>query len=143
MSATIFLILRVLGTASLYAFLGLGFYLLWRDLKREAGWAAAHQPPTISLLRQVGEAPQTLRFNIQEVIIGRDPACDCVLEESTVSAQHTRLLFRRGQWWVEDLRSTNGTTLNLEPVTAPMVVASGDELRCGQASLIITVGDHS
>jgi len=142
MSATILLVLRMLGTASLYAFLGIGFYLLWRDLKREAGWAAAHQPPAITLLRQVGDAPLTLRFNLPEVIIGRDPACDCVLEESTVSAQHTRLSFRRGQWWVEDLRSTNGTFLNLEPVTAPLVIANGDELRCGQASLIITLGDN-
>jgi pSer/pThr/pTyr-binding forkhead associated (FHA) protein len=141
MSATIVLVLRILASASLYAFLGLAFYLLWRDLQRQAGVVASRQPPALTLARKGGDDPLSQRFNLPEIIIGRDPVCDCVLDDSTVSAQHTRLSFRQGQWWVEDLRSTNGTFLNLDPVAAPLVITSGDELRCGQAALTITVGD--
>ena len=74
-----------------------------------------------------------------ELTIGRDPACNCVISDSTVSAQHARLVFRQGQWWVEDLRSTNGTYLNQELVLDPLVITSGDHLRCGQAQFVITI----
>jgi pSer/pThr/pTyr-binding forkhead associated (FHA) protein len=141
MSAIIVLILRGLATASLYAFLGLAFYLLWKDLQRQTTLVATRRPPTLTLLRQAEEEMLALQFTLPEVTIGRDPACDFVLDDSTVSARHTRLSFRQGQWWVEDLRSTNGTFLNLEPVAEPLVVANGDELRCGQAIFTITVGD--
>jgi pSer/pThr/pTyr-binding forkhead associated (FHA) protein len=141
MSGPVLLILRIALAASLYAFLGLAFYLLWRDLKEQTSLAASRQSPVLGLLRQAAGEMTPSRFNLPEVIIGRDPACDCTLEDSTVSAQHTRLSFRQGQWWVEDLRSTNGTYLNEEPVTTPMVITSGDQLRCGQATLTVTVGE--
>ena len=141
MSGLVLLILRALLAASLYAFVGLAFYLLWRDLFRQTRPDATRLPPTLTLIRVDGLEQAHLRFTVSEVVIGRDPACDYVLEDSTVSAKHTRLSYRQGQWWVEDMRSTNGTYLNQEPVSAPLVITNGDELRCGQAILTITVGD--
>lgn len=141
MSGLVLLLLRALLAASLYAFVGLAFYLLWRDLFRQTRPDAFRLPPTLTLVRVDGLELANLRFTVSEVVIGRDPSCDCVLEDSTVSAKHTRLSFRQGQWWVEDMRSTNGTYLNQEPVSAPLVITNGDELRCGQAILTITVGD--
>jgi pSer/pThr/pTyr-binding forkhead associated (FHA) protein len=126
---------------SLYAFFGLALYLLWRELQGQSKPAALYQPPAMTLIRIIDEEPVRLRFTTPEIIIGRDPACDFVLEDSTVSAKHTRLSFRQGQWWVEDLRSTNGTYLNQEPIAASLVVTSGDEIRCGQVALTITVGE--
>lgn len=141
MSGPVLLILRVLMAASLYAFLGLALYLLWRDLQGQIKPAASYLPPALTLIRITDEEPAPLRFTAPEIIIGRDPACDFVLEDSTVSAKHTRLSFRQGQWWVEDLRSTNGTYLNHEPITTSLVITSGDEIRCGQVALTITVGE--
>jgi hypothetical protein len=143
MSGPVLLVLRLLMAASLFAFLGLAFYLLWRDLRQQATLLSSQQHPGLSLQRSPinGEAPN--RYNLIEVLVGRDPSCDCVLDETTVSAQHTRLSFRQGHWWAEDLHSTNGTFLNQEPVTGPVVVASGDELRCGQVVLIISIGETS
>lgn len=143
MSATILLILRVLLAASLYAFIGLAFYLIWRDLQQQTLPSASRLPPTLTLVHITDEEPVPLSFTTQEIVIGRDPSCDFRLEDSTVSAQHSRLTFRRGHWWIEDLRSTNGTSLNQEPVTTPMVIASGDELRCGQITLMVTIGESS
>jgi pSer/pThr/pTyr-binding forkhead associated (FHA) protein len=65
-----------------------------------------------------------------------------VLEDSTVSAQHSRLSFRQGHWWVEDLRSTNGTYLNNEPISASLVITNGDEIRCGQVVLTVIIGEN-
>jgi pSer/pThr/pTyr-binding forkhead associated (FHA) protein len=141
MSGPVLLILRAVLAASLYAFLGMAFYLIWRDLREQARMSTSRQSQTITLRRQIGDDALSLSFTLAEIVIGRDPACDFILEDSTVSAQHTRLLFRQGHWWVEDLRSTNGTFLNQEPVTSPLVITTGDDLRCGQATLTISLGE--
>ncbi len=44
--------------------------------------------------------------------VGRDPVCDLVLRDQTVSRQHASLQQAGGQWSVTDLGSTNGTTVN-------------------------------
>ena len=143
MSATILLILRVLLAASLYAFVGLALFLIWRDLQQQTSPTASRLPPALTLIHITDEEPVPLSFTSPEIIIGRDPTCDYTLEDSTVSAQHSRLTFRRGQWWIEDLRSTNGTYLNQESVTTPMVIINGDELRCGQVTLTVRIGESS
>lgn len=142
MSGVVFLILRLGLTLGLYAFLFWALFTLWRDLQGQVKGLSARQPPPITLLRLVGAETVPLRFAGPEVIIGRDPVCDCVLNDNTVSAQHVRLSYRQGQWWVEDLRSTNGTFLNLERVVVPLVVTSGDQLRCGQEVFTILIGDQ-
>jgi pSer/pThr/pTyr-binding forkhead associated (FHA) protein len=142
MSGIVLLILRVLIAASLYAFLGLALYLLWRDLQQHSKLSISTQPPVLTLIRYSDEEPVANRFTVTEVILGRDPGCDFVLEDSTVSAQHSRLSFRQGHWWVEDLRSTNGTYLNNEPISASLVITNGDEIRCGQAVLTVIIGEN-
>lgn len=47
-----------------------------------------------------------------ELLIGRHPACDVVIDADTVSRRHARLTFRDGGWILQDLKSTNGTRLN-------------------------------
>jgi two-component system, cell cycle response regulator len=66
-------------------------------------------------------------------IIGRDTDADLVVPRSAVSRQHGRL-FRdeQSQWWVEDLKSTNGTFVNEQRVTA-VRLAEGDLVRFGDA----------
>ena len=51
-----------------------------------------------------------------ELVIGRHPSCDVVLDADTVSRRHARLVFRDGSWILQDLDSTNGTRLNGHPV---------------------------
>jgi pSer/pThr/pTyr-binding forkhead associated (FHA) protein len=65
-------------------------------------------------------------------VIGRDAGSDVVVGDPFVSAQHAELRFRRGQWWLRDLGSSNGTFLNGEPVQAVVVVRHGDVLQCGR-----------
>jgi hypothetical protein len=141
MSGLILLLLRIALAISLYAFLGWGLYTLWQDLKEQASTLVSRQPPPITLSGLLAVESGPYRFITPEITIGRDPACDCTLDDQTVSAQHTRLSFHQGQWWVEDLRSTNGTFLNQESVVAPLVITNGDELRCGQVVFSISIGE--
>jgi len=141
MSGVILLVLRIILTVALYSFVGWAIWLLWRDLSRQSELLEAHQPPSLFMEREFQGDPQPMRFSAMEIIIGRDPACDYTISDSTVSARHTRLVFRRGHWWVEDLQSTNGTFLNHQAVDEPVVITSGDKIRCGQVTLKLAIGE--
>jgi hypothetical protein len=52
----------------------------------------------------------------EELLIGRSRSCDIVLASPEVSRRHARLFFRDGSWIVQDLTSTNGTSVNGAPV---------------------------
>lgn len=131
MSGPILLALRLLLAAALYTFLAWALWIMWRDLRQQTRQLAALAPPPLILTLKNDGAEQIYRFSTAEVIIGRDPTCNLRLEDKTLSARHARLSYHHGHWWVEDLRSTNGTLLNAERVNEPMVTTGGDLLRCG------------
>ncbi|MBL7163645.1 MAG: FHA domain-containing protein [Anaerolineales bacterium] len=137
MSGVVLLILRAAMAITLYAFLGWALWLLWRDLKHRQNTLVFQQVVPLSVNVEIGEITRVQHFTSAEITIGRDPNCECAIDSKTVSTHHARLSYDRGQWWVEDLESTNGTLLNQEPVTSPTVLAPGDQLRCGKATLTI------
>jgi len=125
--------------ALLYAFLGWAIFILWRDLKRQGELIAARQPPPLILSTDSDGPPLTRHYTAPEVILGREPSCDFPINDQTVSAHHARLSYRQNQWWVEDMASTNGTYLNGESVTSPVVITHGDTLRLGQVGVKIAI----
>jgi serine phosphatase RsbU (regulator of sigma subunit)/pSer/pThr/pTyr-binding forkhead associated (FHA) protein len=62
-------------------------------------------------------------------ILGRHPDCTICLDQGAVSRQHAKIEFREGDYWVEDLRSRNGTYVNSAPVIAPRRLQTGDRLK--------------
>lgn len=138
MSAPFLLFLRASMTLSLYAFMVWAFLLLWRNLKTQSELLAIRKTPPLALTFTNSESKQLTRhFRHPEITLGRDPHCEVYLENETVSAQHARLSYHHGQWWLEDLNSTNGTTLNGEPVDTATIVISGDKIHCGKAPLTV------
>jgi pSer/pThr/pTyr-binding forkhead associated (FHA) protein len=140
MSGPVVFALRLLLTVSLYAFLVWAFMSLWRDIKLHSSLLAARNIPSISLALARADQVQQVRHSLRsEVTIGRDPACECPVEDDAVSARHARLSYHHNQWWLEDLDSTNGTLINEEKLAIPTVVVSGDEFRCGKTLFTITL----
>lgn len=139
MTAILLLILRLAMVLALYAFLGWAVYTLWRDIKRQSELLAARRIPKITLVSQFGDESISSDFVVPELVLGRDQTCDLILDEKTVSAEHARLSYHHGNWWVEDLHSRNGTFLNLELLAAQAVLTSGDELQVGQVKLRIEI----
>jgi pSer/pThr/pTyr-binding forkhead associated (FHA) protein len=78
-------------------------------------------------------------FSQPEIMLGRDANCDFSVGDDALSAHHARITFHHGQWWLEDLNSTNGTYLNREKLTTPAVVITGDEFKCGNTTFSIRV----
>ena len=143
MSGPLVLALRLLMAAALYAFLALALWTIWQDLRLQGQNALARKIPAIRLeVRIRKRAPFSRIFNKPEIILGRDPVCDLLLEDETASARHTKLSFHHGHWWIEDLQSTNGTRLNKTRLTTPTVLTAEDEILCGKTKVIINMGGN-
>ncbi|MCU1675658.1 MAG: hypothetical protein JWM93_416 [Frankiales bacterium] len=69
------------------------------------------------------------------VTIGRADDSTLVLDDTYASTRHARLIQREGQWYVEDLGSTNGTYLDRARVTTPTPVPVGVPIRIGKTAL--------
>ena len=49
--------------------------------------------------------------------IGRDASCELHIDDPKISRRHARVIPQSGIWYIEDLGSSNGTSLNGELVT--------------------------
>ncbi len=137
-----FLILRFLLAAALYVFLGWALWLLWTRLRQQVSKPLRSQIPSLTLTQQSADG-RLFRTARPDVIIGRQPGSDLHLEEGTISARHARLAYHHGQWWVEDLHSKNGTFLNETRISEPLVITTGDVLRCGELSLNVDIAPNA
>jgi len=71
----------------------------------------------------------------QPILIGRADDSTLVLTDDFASSRHARLTNRGGQWYVEDLGSTNGTYLDQQRVQGPLLINPGQPIRIGQTAL--------
>ncbi len=143
MSGPIVLALRPTMAIALYGFLGWALFMLWREIQRQGQALANRRVPGISLMvRPEQSAPVLKHFFQSEIILGRDPGCDIPLSDDTVSTRHAHLTYHHNQWWLEDLASTNGTTLNEVIVSMPTVITSGDEFVCGSTHITVSLSEN-
>ena len=75
----------------------------------------------------------TLPLTTSAILIGRAPSCTLVLDDDYSSSRHARIFPSGGQWFVEDLGSTNGTFLGTHRVEEPTPVPPGAHVRIGQS----------
>ena len=139
------LLLRIAAAIVLYLFLLGVVAVMWRDWRTVARQAdQSHQASTRSLGRLVVvDSGQTEHspgqsFPLGVVTgLGRAPSNTVIVEDNFASSEHALLSLRNGRWWLEDLGSRNGTRLNGERLTAPAIVAMGDEIGIGSLRLRI------
>jgi hypothetical protein len=67
-------------------------------------------------------------------VIGRSQRCDYVLADPNVSRRHCELHLRGPDWYLTDLGSTNGVTVNGKRVSSSRL-SPGDEIVVGTSSL--------
>lgn len=82
-----------------------------------------------------GGGPQSTDLVPPETLIGRDAGCHIHIPDSSVSHRHARIYHSDGEWYVEDLGSTNGTYVNDRPLTRPVVLRPGDTVAIGRSML--------
>ncbi len=139
MIETIIFALRLLFALLLYWFLFRLMRVGWREL-RELSLAPTENAPSQAQLAVVSvpepDPMQGTWVQLQPLTtIGRSPGNTLVLADRGISAQHARLVQRRGRWWVEDLGSTNGTWVNGQRVVRPVPIGPGDILQVARTVL--------
>lgn len=73
---------------------------------------------------------------VATLLLGREPACDVVLDNPGVSRRHARLdVLADGDAWLTDLRSTNGTFAGGRRVRTVTTLAPGDDFAIGPIRL--------
>jgi hypothetical protein len=70
-------------------------------------------------------------------VVGRHSDSTLVLDDTSVSAEHAELTVQRGRWWVRDLGSTNGTTLNGAVIPGMAAVDNDDVVQFGRVAFRI------
>ncbi len=67
------------------------------------------------------------------VTLGREAINDVVLSDPEISRRHARLFVQDGQFFLEDLGSTNGTFINGRRVHAPTRLQDSDVIEFGES----------
>jgi hypothetical protein len=75
--------------------------------------------------------------------IGREQACDLLIEDLTVSRMHARLERAGDGWLLTDLGSTNGTRLNGWRIREPVPVRAGDRVTFGSAVFVVCADERA
>ena len=72
----------------------------------------------------------SLALNKESISIGRDSSNDIVIPEESVSSLHATIEYKNGHFYLEDHRSTNGTSLNGREIkeNEPFRLKSGDKI---------------
>ncbi|MDC0675880.1 FHA domain-containing protein [Nannocystis radixulma] len=85
-----------------------------------------------------GQPRKELRFAKDVVVVGREAEHDLQLNfEDGASRQHARLSNERGQHYVEDLGSRNGTKVNGKRIAAKTAIKPGDEVEVGKVKIYL------
>lgn len=82
------------------------------------------------LQAEVGpDSGRTIELVLPKAVMGRHPHCDVVVDVSAVSRRHAQILQIAGDFYIEDLKSRNGTYVNNELVKGRRSLATGDVIR--------------
>ena len=74
----------------------------------------------------------------QECILGRHRSSGLQVKDEAASRQHAKVYVADGLWWVEDLGSANGTSLNGAKISSRKRLRNHDKIGIGQTNIIFS-----
>jgi pSer/pThr/pTyr-binding forkhead associated (FHA) protein len=98
----------------------------------EAGGTLRELPPGKALVIQIGDERHTFGADFS---VGREGSL--IIDDDFASSQHARFLTVRGLWYIEDLDSTNGTTLNGRPILSVQLLRRRDKITIGHTVMTV------
>jgi pSer/pThr/pTyr-binding forkhead associated (FHA) protein len=119
----------------------------WEDApeQEQQAWRAAVSVVTAQTGKTISEAPRSRPLVIQtgderqsfdtEFTVGRQGRL--VINDGFASGHHARFRLIRGLWYVEDLGSTNGTSLNGLRIHATQRLKKGDKIKIGHTLMVV------
>lgn len=98
----------------------------------------ADSAPVSATAQLIGPSGERLPIS-DGAILGRDPDCAIRLLDEGVSRQHVQFRYAHGAWYLQDLKSSNGTFVNDMHVTAT-ALRNGDRIDIGPFVLEFRIG---
>ena len=92
------------------------------------------RPPRARLVIARRGEEREIVLDQSELTVGRDTSTGVAIDDPLASRQHCRIVREDGQFWIEDLRSLNGTQVNGETVNKRQL-ASSDRISIGETVL--------
>jgi diguanylate cyclase (GGDEF)-like protein len=71
--------------------------------------------------------------NLTEFVLGRSHDAYINIQDETASWNHCRLIRKHAYWYIEDLKSTNGTYIDTRKIIGRQPIQSGDCFKVGQS----------
>lgn len=100
----------------------------------------AFESPRFPAWIVVGNSPIVMSFSPdQSILIGRSNKCLLRLDATDISNEHARLGFESGQFWVEDLGSSNGTFIDGSQLSGRQEIDPETRVMIGGHTVIVGV----
>jgi hypothetical protein len=134
------LLLRIVFIFLLYFFVFQVIRVMLKEMRvlamRGAGQNAPSSDESIGALLVTDAGESNMRrgdvFDLDPVtVIGRHPRATIVVDSAFMSSEHAQLSWEQERWWVNDLKSTNGTYVNGARIRAATGIRPGDTLEVG------------
>lgn len=90
-------------------------------------------PQSYQLVMQTGPTPgKAYALDKGEINIGRDVKNEVVINDAEVSRNHARIIIQGDSYVLEDLGSTNGTSIDGQRLTGPHILNRGQTISLGE-----------
>jgi pSer/pThr/pTyr-binding forkhead associated (FHA) protein len=80
------------------------------------------------------EAKRSIELK-DKMIVGRGQDSDIVLKDEYASSRHARFMLHEGQWYVEDLGSTNGVYVSNARISRATALSLSSTVRIGRTTM--------
>ena len=85
---------------------------------------------------------QKIELNNKPILIGRHPECDVIIDDGSVSRHHAQITNEHGAFYIEDLKSRNGTYVNDSQVNGPAKLFDGHVIKICDVAFVFHLSDH-
>jgi serine phosphatase RsbU (regulator of sigma subunit) len=86
---------------------------------------------------------QQFRLEQEKCVLGRHPQCDVVLDVGAVSRQHAQIVRAGETYFIEDLKSRNGTYVNGQRAEGRHQLRDGDQIKICDVLLAFYLAGHA
>lgn len=148
MDSVVLLALRIGLLALLWIFILVALGAMRRDANKAAAVSASPSVGSKSSGPRKKETPRQIAIvegplrgshmdlgTLEDIVLGRANDCDFVTGDDYSSAHHSRLFRRGSDWFIEDLESRNGTSVDGVRIDQPERVGVGTDIKMGRTTV--------
>lgn len=132
------LIFKYIFIIIIYLFIFSIIRLIYLDIKG-MGAITSDNATYLKLINRIDSLPFKIKeyYSIDEAIsLGRHGDNDIVIKDPYVSKQHFQIIKDEGKYYLDDLNSANGTSLNGGKVLDVVKLKNGDIIKIGQIEFL-------